>query len=137
MKKRWIIGALVLAIAAALAATVGRATQASAAPKLTKITLQLKWVPQAQFAGYYAASLKGFYKAQGLDVTLKNGVRGAVGEGRAFRVLANGTHRGAIRLPEMEPMPGMTPGREIAGMAPACVAAVSEDARPRAAAAAS
>ena len=73
MKKRWIIGALVLAIAAALAATVGRATQASAAPKLTKITLQLKWVPQAQFAGYYAASLKGFYKAQGLDVTLKNG----------------------------------------------------------------
>jgi NitT/TauT family transport system substrate-binding protein len=73
MKKRWIIGALVLAIAAALAATVGRATQASAAPKLTKITLQLKWVPQAQFAGYYAASLKGYYKAQGLDVTLKNG----------------------------------------------------------------
>src|SRR5450755_501356 len=73
MKKRWIVGALVLAIAAAAAATVGRATQASAAPKLTKITLQLKWVPQAQFAGYYAASLKGFYKAQGLDVTLKNG----------------------------------------------------------------
>ena len=73
MKKRWIVGALVLAIAAALAATVGRATRASAAPKLTKITLQLKWVPQAQFAGYYAASLKGFYKAQGLDVTLKNG----------------------------------------------------------------
>ena len=47
--------------------------RASAAPKLTNITLQLKWVPQAQFAGYYAASLKGFYKAQGLNVTLKNG----------------------------------------------------------------
>ena len=49
------------------------ATRASAAPKLTNITLQLKWVPQAQFAGYYAASLKGFYKAEGLNVTLKNG----------------------------------------------------------------
>ena len=27
-----------------------------------KITLQLKWVPQAQFAGYYVAKDKGFYK---------------------------------------------------------------------------
>ncbi len=54
----------------------GLATRASAAPaqaKLTKLTFQLKWVPQAQFAGYYAASLKGFYKQAGLDVTLKNG----------------------------------------------------------------
>jgi NitT/TauT family transport system substrate-binding protein len=72
MRKRWIIGALLVA-ALSLAATVGVATRASAAPKLTNITLQLKWVPQAQFAGYYAASLKGFYKAQGLNVTLKNG----------------------------------------------------------------
>jgi NitT/TauT family transport system substrate-binding protein len=75
MKKRSILGTLiVLAVCAALAA--GAASRASASPssaKLTKITLQLKWVPQAQFAGYYAASLKGFYKAQGLDVTLKNG----------------------------------------------------------------
>ncbi|MHB8469256.1 MAG: ABC transporter substrate-binding protein [Gaiellaceae bacterium] len=75
MRKRWVVGGL-LAIAACAAIGGGAATRASAAPKqakLTKITLQLKWVPQAQFAGYYAASLKGFYKAQGLDVTLKNG----------------------------------------------------------------
>jgi NitT/TauT family transport system substrate-binding protein len=60
----------------AAAVVAGAVSSASAAPqqaKLTKVTLQLKWVPQAQFAGYYAASLKGFYKAQGLDVTLKNG----------------------------------------------------------------
>ncbi len=56
-----------------IAAIVGASTRASAAPKLTNITLQLKWVPQAQFAGYYAASLKGFYKDAGLNVTLKNG----------------------------------------------------------------
>ena len=33
-----------------------------AAAKLTKVTLQLKWVTQAQFAGYYAAKAKGYYK---------------------------------------------------------------------------
>ncbi|MDE2383521.1 MAG: ABC transporter substrate-binding protein [Alphaproteobacteria bacterium] len=38
-----------------------------------KVTLQLKWVTQAQFAGYYVAQEKGFYKAAGLDVTIKPG----------------------------------------------------------------
>ena len=40
---------------------------------LTKVTLQLKWVAQAQFAGYYAAKAKGYYRQQGLDVTIKPG----------------------------------------------------------------
>jgi NitT/TauT family transport system substrate-binding protein len=38
-----------------------------------KVTLQLKWVTQAQFAGYYVAKDKGFYKAEGLDVDIKPG----------------------------------------------------------------
>ena len=38
-----------------------------------KVTVQLKWVPQAQFAGYYMAAAKGFYKEAGLDVTIKPG----------------------------------------------------------------
>ena len=37
------------------------------------LTLQLKWVTQAQFAGYYVAKTKGFYKEQNLDVTIKPG----------------------------------------------------------------
>ena len=37
------------------------------------LTLQLKWVTQAQFAGYYVAQAKGFYKAANLDVTIKPG----------------------------------------------------------------
>jgi NitT/TauT family transport system substrate-binding protein len=37
------------------------------------LTLQLKWVTQAQFAGYYVAAAKGFYKATGVDVTIKPG----------------------------------------------------------------
>jgi len=70
MRKRWVLGVLALGAVTAAAGTAAAAPQGA---KLTKITLQLKWVPQAQFAGYYAASLKGFYKAAGLDVTLKNG----------------------------------------------------------------
>ena len=59
-------------IAAAAAAVVmgGAVTRASAADALT---LQLKWVTQAQFAGYYVAAAKGFYQEAGLDVTIKPG----------------------------------------------------------------
>ena len=38
-----------------------------------ELTLQLKWVTQAQFAGYYVALEKGFYEEEGLDVTIKPG----------------------------------------------------------------
>jgi NitT/TauT family transport system substrate-binding protein len=38
-----------------------------------KVTLQLKWVTQAQFAGYYVAKAKGFYKDADLDVTINPG----------------------------------------------------------------
>ncbi|HNW77683.1 MAG TPA: diguanylate cyclase [Candidatus Competibacteraceae bacterium] len=41
-----------------------------AAPRLDRVSLQLKWKHQFQFAGYYAAVEKGFYRDAGLDVTL-------------------------------------------------------------------
>ena len=37
------------------------------------VTVQLKWVTQTQFAGYYVAQDKGFYEAEGLNVTIKAG----------------------------------------------------------------
>src|SRR5215212_10586020 len=40
---------------------------------LTKVRLQLKWVAQAQFAGYYAAVDQGYYKDEGLDVAIQLG----------------------------------------------------------------
>ena len=46
------------------------AAQAMAADE---VTLQLKWVTQAQFAGYYVAKDKGFYEEENLDVTIKPG----------------------------------------------------------------
>ena len=51
---------------AALAAFIGSA-------QAEKVTLQLKWVTQSQFAGYYVAQEKGYYKAAGLDVVIKPG----------------------------------------------------------------
>lgn len=39
----------------------------------TKVKLQLQWVAQAQFAGYYAARDQGYYKDEGLDVEIVEG----------------------------------------------------------------
>src|SRR5688572_9860906 len=44
----------------------------AAGPK-DEVTLQLKWVTQAQFAGYYAALEQGYYDEENLDVTIKPG----------------------------------------------------------------
>ncbi|WP_170461880.1 ABC transporter substrate-binding protein [Ruegeria arenilitoris] len=46
---------------------------ASSAFAADEVTLQLKWVTQAQFAGYYVAKDKGFYEEEGLDVTILPG----------------------------------------------------------------
>jgi NitT/TauT family transport system substrate-binding protein len=58
-----------LLAAAAMGALLASSAQASA----ESVTLQLKWVTQAQFAGYLVAQAKGFYKEAGLDVTIKPG----------------------------------------------------------------
>jgi NitT/TauT family transport system substrate-binding protein len=57
----------------AVAAAALLALCASAAQAADKLTLQLKWVTQAQFAGYFVAKDKGFYDEVGLDVTIKPG----------------------------------------------------------------
>lgn len=67
----------VAATAQAVAPTVqaGAATVVSQATGGTPdpVSLQLKWVAQAQFAGYYAALEQGYYAAENLDVTIKPG----------------------------------------------------------------
>ncbi len=49
------------------------AIAATSATSAQEVTLQLKWVTQAQFAGYYVAQAQGFYEEEGLDVTIKAG----------------------------------------------------------------
>jgi PAS domain S-box-containing protein len=45
----------------------------ASAQSLETVTLQLKWHHQFQFAGYYAAKARGFYREAGLDVQLREG----------------------------------------------------------------
>ncbi|RKF14644.1 ABC transporter substrate-binding protein [Roseovarius spongiae] len=59
-----------------LTATLGAAAlglSAAAAQAADDVTLQLKWVTQGQFAGYYVAKDKGFYEDEDLNVTIKPG----------------------------------------------------------------
>ncbi|PRX31948.1 NitT/TauT family transport system substrate-binding protein [Meinhardsimonia xiamenensis] len=59
--KRLIAGAFALGLAA------------GGAQAADDLTLQLKWVTQAQFAGYYVALENGYYEEEGLNVTIKPG----------------------------------------------------------------
>ncbi|AVW91420.1 ABC transporter substrate-binding protein [Celeribacter baekdonensis] len=56
-----------------LTSAAALAAMSSAAFAADDVTLQLKWVTQAQFAGYYVALEKGFYEAEDLNVTIKPG----------------------------------------------------------------
>lgn len=55
------------------AAETPAASAESASAELTPVRLQLQWVTQSQFAGYYAALAQGFYADEGLDVTILEG----------------------------------------------------------------
>src|SRR6185437_5472142 len=69
-RKTWVV-ALVAAVTCVIVVTAAQARPQQ--QKLDKVTLQLKWVTQAQFAGYYAAVAKGYYRNFGLNVKLKIG----------------------------------------------------------------
>src|ERR1700681_1840569 len=58
-----------LALAAGLTLGLSLASAQAADP----VTIQLKWVTQAQFAGYFVAKDKGYYKDVDLDVTINPG----------------------------------------------------------------
>jgi NitT/TauT family transport system substrate-binding protein len=56
-----------------LVATLALGLVSVSAIAADQVTLQLKWVTQAQFAGYFVAKDKGFYTDENLDVTIKPG----------------------------------------------------------------
>jgi NitT/TauT family transport system substrate-binding protein len=71
-RSRWLVlAALMGVVALALGACGG--DDGGGEGDLDKVTLQSKWVVQAQFAGYYAALDQGFYEDEGLDVTIRPG----------------------------------------------------------------
>ncbi|MDH2355820.1 ABC transporter substrate-binding protein [Bradyrhizobium sp. SSUT112] len=65
LKKAFLIGAM--------AATCLMSLAAHPAAALDRVSLQLKWKHQFQFAGYYAALEQGFYREAGLDVLVREG----------------------------------------------------------------
>ena len=71
MRRAVLILAAVLCVAAALGAGLwSGARKADASVPASRVRLVLQWSPQAQFAGYYVALEKGFYRQQGLDVEI-------------------------------------------------------------------
>jgi len=48
-------------------------TPGPTAGEMTHVQLQLQWEPQAQFAGYFAADVQGYYAAEGLEVEMLRG----------------------------------------------------------------
>lgn len=69
---RAVLYLLVLFVLAPLAC--GTPPAATRQPR--KVTLRLQWLPQTQFAGYYVAREKGFYREVGLDVNIEEGAYG-------------------------------------------------------------
>lgn len=66
MKKRLILFTMVFVLLSSLSGVMAQ-------DKLVPIKLQLQWVAQSQFAGYFAARDLGYYKDEGLDVTILEG----------------------------------------------------------------
>ena len=64
---------LVLAVVLAACGSDDDDGEPTGSGDLTPVKLQLQWVAQAQFAGYYAAVDQGFYEEEGLDVEIVEG----------------------------------------------------------------
>jgi NitT/TauT family transport system substrate-binding protein len=60
-------------MASLIVAACGGGTTPTQAPTMAEVRLQLQWVPQAQFAGYFAAVDQGFYEANGIKLTIVDG----------------------------------------------------------------
>ncbi|MBM3891204.1 MAG: ABC transporter substrate-binding protein [Verrucomicrobia bacterium] len=69
-KRAWRVASI---LALAVVGSLHWAAAAQDAAPMTKVTYLPHWIPQAQFAGYYMAAEKGFYRQHGLDVTILDG----------------------------------------------------------------
>jgi len=72
VKSKNSISVTALSIAAAIALFLSscHGNRTATANGLTPVRLQLDWYPQPEQGGFYTAQMLGYYKAEGLDVTL-------------------------------------------------------------------
>jgi NitT/TauT family transport system substrate-binding protein len=78
LKRRRALKALAAALALGIAGSLlltacGSSPAPVETPAPAKVSLQLNWFHEAEFAGYYVAAAKGFYKANGLNVDIREG----------------------------------------------------------------
>jgi NitT/TauT family transport system substrate-binding protein len=94
------LSAMIAAAVVVLAAcsSGGGASAGASGGALTPVKFQLQWVAQSQFAGYYAAIDQGYYKDEGLDVTL---VLGGPNIDEVQAVAAGNAEMGTTWLPSM------------------------------------
>jgi len=57
--------------------------------QLQKVNLQLKWLPQSQFMGYYVAAAKGYYKEEGIDINILPGGSDIIPEQNVYNGVAD------------------------------------------------
>jgi NitT/TauT family transport system substrate-binding protein len=107
--RRLILSGLALLVVAAAFVSV-----TSAAGADDKVSIRLKWLHQAQFAGYYVAKEKGFYKDEHLDVTINPGGPQIVGENLVASGADDFAHGGGIETA----MTGREKGLPIVVLAP-------------------
>lgn len=96
MRKYLLVLFFVFVVVVAVGSFVAVRFRTAPPPSLRKTTLQLNWVPQAQFAGVFVAREKGFYREVGLDVEIKNYEEDldqtrAVAEGKSDFGISTGT----------------------------------------------
>ncbi|MEQ8196942.1 MAG: ABC transporter substrate-binding protein [Clostridiaceae bacterium] len=91
MKRKLLALCLGLVMAGATLAGCGSkaAETAKKSGELDKVTLQLKWLPQSQFMGYYVAAAKGYYKDEGIDIKILPGGSDIIPEQNVYNGVAN------------------------------------------------
>ena len=117
---------LALAVGAGFLFAACSASPASQAPaETTDVRLQLQWVPQAQFAGYFAAAGEGYYEDEGLNVTFVPASPDIAPHGRAPpRTGPSSRSRGSRRSSRPQRHPAVGPREHRPGL-PAIGHAVS------------
>jgi len=70
LRSRTTVSVAVLLFAVAFSFTGCRTQQPASSNGLTPVSLQLDWYPQPEHGGFFAAQLLGYYKAEGLDVSI-------------------------------------------------------------------
>jgi NitT/TauT family transport system substrate-binding protein len=83
--QRW--GSTIVAGLLALGGLAPAGAWAGEAKPMPKVSIRLKWVPQFQSAGFHVADRKGFYRDEGLDVTVNPGGPGV----KAVNTVASGS----------------------------------------------